>query len=306
MTLANKSLNEINNLFEKCSVTHNAIIYCRSSTVAQNNFNHCSIDIQIFNCRQYCSQNNLKIVNTVSETCSATKSANQKVLLKMIDEFRNINLIIYDASRFSRNILDGVNLLHICKEKNIIIHNVKDNYSTEKHQGYCNFIDGIKNGESESRLISDRIKSSIKYRKSLGTDFGRPPFGFKSDKINGVIKFVKDDNETDIINFARDLYYGCTVVEANKKMKTITGHFIESLFTDQCKKINYGNFTFTMIAEFFNHNEIKNRNNIWTGSSISNIISKKNTNDEILQNNNAKKIKVYSLDEEFSIKSKTV
>jgi len=273
MALSNKFLNEINNLFEKCSVTQNAIIYCRSSTFSQNEFNHCSIDTQVFNCRQYCNQNTLKIVSMVSEICSATKSANQKALLKLVDEFKNINLIIYDASRFSRNILEGVILLNKCREKNIIIHNVKDNYSTEKHQGYCNFIDGIKNGEAESRLISDRIKSSIKYRRSLGADFGRPPFGFKSERINGIVKFVKDDLETEIINFARNLYYGCTLVGANKQMMEITGNKIQTLFTEKCKKIEYGNFTFIMIAEFFNEHGIKNRTHEWISSSISMIVN---------------------------------
>lgn len=273
MTINNKSLNDVNNLFEKCSITQNAIIYCRSSTPDQNNFNHCSIDTQIFNNRQYCNQNKFKIISMSSEICSATKTTNQKALLKLVDEFKNIHLIVYDASRFSRNILEGVILLNKCREKNIIIHNVKDNYSTEKHQGYCNFIDGIKNGETESRLISDRIKSSIKYRKSLGANFGRPPFGFKSERHNGIIKFVKDDIETEIISFARNLYFGCTLIEANKQIVKITGNKIQTLFTEKCKKIEYGNFTFTMIAEFFNQHGIKNRVHDWTGNSISMIVN---------------------------------
>jgi DNA invertase Pin-like site-specific DNA recombinase len=266
-------IDNINNLFEKYSVVQNAIIYCRSSTKEQNNFNHCSLDTQTFNCRNYCNQNNLNIINMSTEICRATSTINQKELLQIIDKFKNINLIIYDASRFSRNILEGIILLNKCKEKNIIIHNVKDNYSTEKHQGYCNFIDGIKNGETESRLISDRIKSSIKYRKSLGANFGRPPFGFKSERFNGIVKFVKDEIEIEIINFARNLYYGCTLIEANKQMMKITGNNIQTLFTEKCKKIEYGNFTFTMIAEFFNEHGIKNRTHVWTGSSISMIVN---------------------------------
>ena len=265
-------IDNINNLFEKCSVTQNAIIYCRSSTIGQNNFNHCSLDTQTFNCRYYCNQNNLNIINMSTEICRATSIVNQKVLLKIIDNFKNINLIVYDASRFSRNILDGIILLNKCKEKNIIIHNVKDNYSTKKHQGYCNFIDGIKNSECESKLISDRIKSSIKYRKSLGSNFGRSPYGFKHERINGIIKFVKNDTELEIINFAKKLYYGCTVKEANIIMNQITKNNIQSLFTEKCKKIEYGNFTFTMIAEFFNQHNIKNRNRDWSGVSISSII----------------------------------
>jgi DNA invertase Pin-like site-specific DNA recombinase len=266
-------MNEINNLLQNCSVTQNAIIYCRSSTINQNNYNHCSIDTQIFNCREYCKQNSLKVINLLTEVCRANKYTNQKALLKIISNFQNINLIIYDATRFSRCVLDGVVLLNKCKENNIIIHNVKDNYSTINHQGYINFIDGIKNGESESKILSDRIKSSIRYRRSLGNEFGKPPYGFKLEKINKITKFVKNNDEVDIINFARDLYYGCNFNEANKKMLRITGNNIESLFTEPCKKILYGNFTFTMIAEFFNQNNIKNRLKNWTGSSISIIVT---------------------------------
>lgn len=269
-------INDLAGLIKKCDITKNAIIYCRSSTQKQNEYNHNSIEMQTFICRQYCFTNDLNVVSLITEICSARKISNQKKLLEIINKNSNINLIIYDASRFSRSILEGVHILNECKNKNIFIHNVKDNYSTDKYQGYLNFVDGIKNSELESKTLSDRIKSSIEHRQNLGEDFGNPSYGYKKEKMNGVNKFIENENEQLIIEFATKLYYGCSLIEADKLMNVLTGEKIKSLFTEPCKKIEYGNFTYNMIAEFFNENNIKYRNNkIWTGSQISNIVKNK-------------------------------
>jgi DNA invertase Pin-like site-specific DNA recombinase len=277
MKLSNAALEDIGKLINNCSIINNAIIYCRSSTPNQNSYNHCSLDTQKYNCRRYCNENELKIVNMVTEVCSATKSSNQNKLLEIINTFKNTNLVIYDASRFSRNIVDGVNLLNECMKKNIVIHNVKDDYTTKKHNGFLNFVDGIRNGDAESKLISERIKSSYAYRRSRGADFGVPPFGHKKIKENGIDKFIENEEEIKIIKFAKALYFGCTVKDANNSMKSITNHKITSLFNDSDKKIEYGNFSFTMIAQFFNENNIKNRNKDWKGNSISRIIKNNET-----------------------------
>ena len=103
-----------------------SIIYCRSSTLKQNQGNHMSIETQLFYCKNYCEENKLNITNCESEICRAVSITNQRKLLKIVNSNRNINIIIYDASRFSRNVYDGINLLRKCKNKNIVIHIVKD------------------------------------------------------------------------------------------------------------------------------------------------------------------------------------
>lgn len=254
------------------SSIQNAIIYCRSSTINQNKFNHYSLDTQIFICKEYCNINNLNVVDIKFEICRANKINNQKVLINTIENINNINLIIFDTSRFSRNIYDGIHLLKKCHNKNIIIHVVKDNYNTQNIKGYNKFKNDLKNSENESNLISDRINSSIKYRKSLGTRFGKPSFGFKSVKINNITKFIINNDENKIINFAKKLYYGCKYSYASRIIKEITGKKMLLLFTEPCKNILYGNFTYKMIAEFFNQNKIKNRLKHWTSQSICRII----------------------------------
>lgn len=272
-------MENLTNLVKDCNLTKNAVIYCRSSTKKQNEYNHVSLEMQSFFCREYCKNNEFPVLTMINEVCSATKMSNQKKLLELVNGFNNINLIVYDASRFSRNILEGIQLLNECKDKKIILHNVKDNYSTEKHQGYLNFIDGLKNAECESKILSERVKSAIFLKRVQGNDIGNPAYGFKKERINGIIKFIDDERENLIKDFATKLYYGCSFIEANNIMQKITGEKIKSLFTEPCKKIEYGNFTYQMIAEFFNENNIKNRNDKeWSSNSISNIIIKRKLN----------------------------
>ncbi len=269
-------IDNLSGLINNCKISKNAIIYCRSSTQKQNEHNHTSLETQTFVCKEYCKNNDFKVVSVILEVCSATKINNQKKLLEIINKNIDINLVIYDASRFSRNILEGIQLLTNCKNKNIIIHNVKDNYSTFRYQGFLNFVDGIKNSESESKLIGERIKTTLDRKRKLGEDLGNPKYGYKKHKINGKTKFIDDDYEQIIIDFAYNLYYGCTVNNANKFMNFLTGNNIKSLFTKPCTKIEYGNFTYKMISEFFNDNNIKNRKNQnWTTTQIQQLVKNK-------------------------------
>lgn len=283
----NKVINNLCGLINKFDISKNAIIYCRSSTQKQNEYNHKSLEMQTFVCQEYCTNNELKNISLVTEVCSATKSSNQKKLLEIINKNSNVNLVIYDASRFSRNIVDGIQLLTDCKNKNINIHNVKDNYSTDRYQGYLNFIDGIKNGEAESKLISERVKSSLEHRRKLGEDFGKPPYGYTKTKINNINKFIVNKEEQLIIEFINKLYYGCTLTEANKYMKIFTGENIKSLFTEPCTQIDNGNFTYSMIADFLNVNNIKYKNDKqWNTSQITNLINNKNKKRKLNDDNN--------------------
>lgn len=268
-----KHINDLTKLINGIGISKNAIIYCRSSTPHQNQYTHTSIEMQTFVCREYCYKNELQVVSLVTEVCSARQISNQKKLLKIINNNNDINLIVYDASRFSRNILEGIQILNECRNKNIILHCVKDSFSTYKYQGYLNFVDGIKNGEAESKLLSDRLKSSIQHKRALGSEFGNPAYGYKKEKNNGITKFVDNENEKKIINLATKLYYGCSVKEANNCILDITGENIKSLFTEPCAKIKFGNFTYGMIAEFFNEHNIKYRNEKeWTATQVSNIV----------------------------------
>jgi DNA invertase Pin-like site-specific DNA recombinase len=286
------TINNLSFVLKNTNFEKQTIIYCRSSSKIQNQFNHSSLETQLYYCNEYSKTNNLNVKSNINEVCSATKINKQKKLLEIVNTCNNIHLVVYDATRFSRNILEGIKLLIECKNKNIIIHNVKDNYSTQNYQGYLNFIEGIKNGEIESKLISERVKHAIQLKKLKGNKIGIPSFGLMRQQINGLNKFVPNQNEMLIKDLANKLYFGCSMDEINKIMIKMNRVKITKIFTEPCTKIEYGNCSYSMIAEFFNNNNIKNRNDReWNANSISNIINKRINDNEDTNLTSNKKMK---------------
>jgi DNA invertase Pin-like site-specific DNA recombinase len=202
-----------------------------------------SIETQLFHCQNYCEENKLKISYFESEVCRAVSISNQRKLLKIINTNRNINIIIYDASRFSRSVYDGINLLRKCKNKNIIIHLVKDLVTSNNRFGYLKIVDGIKNAEIESATASERVRNAIKFRRSLGHKIGRCPFGYKVVKTNNIRKFVIDETGQNIISLMKTLYFGGSIAIINSLMDKIVGYEIDQLFSDDTNIIKYGNIT---------------------------------------------------------------
>ncbi len=251
-----------------------SIIYCRSSTLKQNQYNHMSIETQLFHCQNYCEENKLNITYFDSEVCRANSISNQRKLLKIINTSKNINLIIYDASRFSRNVYDGINLLRKCKNKNIIIHVVKDLVTSNTRFGYLKIVDGIKNAEIESANASDRVRNAISFRRSLGHKIGRCPFGYKVVKTNNIRKFVIDETGQNIITLMKTLYYGGSIAIVNGLMGKIVGYEIDKLFSDDTNIIKYGNISYNMIADFLNEHKIKYFNKEWKGTNVSSVLNK--------------------------------
>jgi len=251
-----------------------SIIYCRSSTLKQNQYNHMSIETQLFHCQNYCEENKLKISYFESEVCRAVSISNQRKLLKIINTNRNINIIIYDASRFSRSVYDGINLLRKCKNKNIIIHLVKDLVTSNNRFGYLKIVDGIKNAEIESATASERVRNAIKFRRSLGHKIGRCPFGYKVVKTNNIRKFVIDETGQNIISLMKTLYFGGSIAIINSLMDKIVGYEIDQLFSDDTNIIKYGNITYDMIVEFLNEHKIKYFNKDWKKTNVSSILNK--------------------------------
>ncbi len=251
-----------------------SIIYCRSSTLKQNQYNHMSIETQLFHCQNYCEENKLNITYFDSEVCRANSISNQRKLLKIINTSKNINLIIYDASRFSRNVYDGINLLRKCKNKNIIIHVVKDLVTSNTRFGYLKIVDGIKNAEIESANASDRVRNAISFRRSLGHKIGRCPFGYKVVKTNNIRKFVIDETGQNIITLMKTLYYGGSIAIVNGLMEKIVGYEINKLFSDDTNIIKYGNISYNMIADFLNEHKIKYFNKEWKVTNVFSVLNK--------------------------------
>lgn len=278
----------------KINNTSNAIIYCRVST--QNQTLGSSLETQMEAGTTYCTNNNFKIINIVNEVCSAKDMHKQEKLIELIKSNENINIIIHDPSRISRNIGDFAQLLHVCESKKITLHFASDNLITNNSNDVKLVLSSVYDSEIEIKTLSKRVKASIDRRKRNKTylpsvpKYGyvyekkiiakdvNVPFGTIGDKSVNIVK--KDEREQKIINLVNKMYWGDDIKPILLLLEEITGEKQEIINpinpNEQITRIEYGNMTFVDIAGFFNAIELSRRSKLWTADAISSIINKKN------------------------------
>lgn len=253
-----------------------AIIYARLSSKTQNGL---SLESQKRVCENYCIEKNFNIIGTFFEVKSAKESSNQAVLLDIIERYQNINIIVNDASRFSRNFTQGVILLDKMLRKNIKLHCVDKNLVSSNNSDFKGIVSDFKDAETEIVNLGRRVRRSIAFKKSINTYFpSTTQFGSRyiKDSTNKIIGIEKEPNEADIIDLIKKLYYGSPSVEIENLLKKITGksnHKIYDYVNDiEIQEVKYGNLTKKNISEFLNYLDIFRRGKKWTSNSISRVL----------------------------------
>jgi|UniRef100_A0A6C0EDE4 DNA invertase Pin-like site-specific DNA recombinase len=243
----------------------NSIIYTRISTKKQ--FTGYSLDIQNKICNDYCKKNNLIILDNFKEIKSATNINYQKNLINIIEKYQNINLIISDISRISRNLSNYNILTEKCIQKNIVIHYVEDNLisSNKEHTNIIN--KKILESEKESQLISFRTKKTIQYKKFINNyNPAILKYGYKYIKVNNKKIIQKNIQENYIIQLIKNLYNFKN--DYKKNIKLLSKLISKKKNINELKK----KFNIKMIVDFLNKNNILKRNNLWNYNSIYYII----------------------------------
>jgi DNA invertase Pin-like site-specific DNA recombinase len=282
-----QEINSINNIINKIDLTVDkknngeAVIYARVST--KNQTTGTSIDSQLAECNKYCSDNNFKVVEKITEVVSARNINNQNKLLEFLYEYKDTHLIIYEPSRFSRNLKDGAEIIELCKKNNIIIHFVQPNLRTNNNNDMKDITSRIIDAQTELDTLSTRIKTSIAFRKKNNTYLSSiPKYGTQYIKTNNIRKVESNDMEESIIQVINLMYNGGKVSEVLYLLYKISGkkHTIYDTNNPdgELKTFEYGNMSFRSIADFLNSNDIFRRGKMWTSMSISQIAN----NDEIV------------------------
>jgi DNA invertase Pin-like site-specific DNA recombinase len=272
-------MNSLINTLSSIDIKNNTVIYTRCSTKNQDNpiYNSTSLDSQIFTCTNFCKEHNLNIIETFKEICSARKSSNQKVLLDIINTHTNIIIVIFDISRFSRNLFDGIQLIKICFEKKISIYFVKENISLCDFKDIHQFTMGLINSQSESDAISYRIQQSYKYRKSLGIYYGKEKYGYDIYKDGNFNKLKINKNEQLVIELIMKLKFGCSIenlfiILTNILNSVPKEDLMKSLNITNEQIIMYGNYNNIDIAHFLNNYNILHKETQWTNLLLSKVI----------------------------------
>jgi len=251
--------------------TNDAIIYCRVSTKMQQNGT--SLDLQKTLCKDYCALMRFNSGIYESEICSATLMSKQHVLNNIINNHSNINLVILEPSRLCRNIKDFTCLLEKCNKKNIILHFAQTATSSTNTHDIKTIFNNVFDAECESKTIGKRVKTSISYRKRMKC-YVPSVVSFGHVVINKNLCI--NPKEQDIIVLINKLYHGDTVKNINELLYKITNikHTLCYLHTDEVVvNVKYGNMKIVDIVHLLNDNEIKRRNRMWYGLSVSKLIT---------------------------------
>jgi len=249
------------------------IIYSRVSTFKQ--INGTSLNSQKLLCNDYCKLLKFKVIDHIEEICSSTLMSNQTKLNNIIMNYSNINLVILEPSRLSRNIKDFTSFLDKCDKQNIILHFVQNRIVSNNSQDIKKIISNVYDAQLESKTLSDRIKRSILHKKKMKTYLPPiPSFGYIiQDK-----KLCLQKTEQYIITLINKLFWGSDTNSINKLLSELTGNDekIYDLYDNNAlSEVYHGNMRIIDIVYFLNNLGITFRGRNWYSNSVSKLIKEK-------------------------------
>ena len=255
-----------------------AVIYCRISSKTQQH--GISLQAQELACRNLCADRSYRVSNVVHEIASASEigHGSKVTMLDTILEDMKRNedpkvLVVYAVSRFSRSAIGGMHKALILKSVQKHLVSCTEMIDLYTSAGEFVFTQLLNAAQFESKLISDRVKSSLAYRKAQGWKLGRTPYGRKA-VINkdGVRHFEDNLLEKDVAQLVRLLRtVGTSEKIASKAMHKISKDKSNIRFSHSerlFKPLDY-----SQIAQLLNDFGVKKRGVAWNSQSVRNIHS---------------------------------
>jgi DNA invertase Pin-like site-specific DNA recombinase len=195
--------------------------YCRVSSKNQIGPDHYSLDTQEHELIQNITNNN-KRVKIIRSIGSAYKNI-PKDLRNIGDSAHSGDeIVVYRVDRFGRNIVSFLSWMEEINNKNVKIISYKDKIDYSKNR--LEFIQKLLDATKESKLLSERIKLSVKFRRDRGdVAVGKLKFGkkYKRVTVGNITKqdVVDDVNALNIIKKIKNMKYSnrCIAEKLNDK-----------------------------------------------------------------------------------------
>jgi DNA invertase Pin-like site-specific DNA recombinase len=182
-----------------------------------------SIDLQTDEIFKYVESRNYRVCNGYVDNGRSAKSmSNQAALYELLNEIKDKNdciIVIYNISRFSRCLIESLQLIEALKTRRIYIEFASELLTTEV-PGQRQLIEyKLSDAQALSQTASLQSKEFIKRRKDAGLDIGRIPYGMK--RVDG--KNIPDEAEGKTIEFIKSMKgtNTCKIIKILKK-KNIT------------------------------------------------------------------------------------
>lgn len=165
--------------------------YIRVSTEKQ------TVENQRQEIERFAGEKGIKIEKWIKETVSGTQSSSNRRLGALLKKLRKGDtLIISEISRLSRKLMDIMEILRTCMEREVIVFSIKEGYELGDTivSKVLAFAFGL-SAEIERNLISQRTKEGLARAKANGVKLGRKVGGKNSkyklsDKEDRLIEML--------------------------------------------------------------------------------------------------------------------
>lgn len=177
----------------------------------------------------------------------------RKDFLRMMDDVKSkkIQLVLVQRyDRLARNTRDFCNIYHEMEQAGCELVSVSQQIDTTTPYGKQFMYMQASMAELEWALCSERRKDSINYAISIGkcvVPDHTLPYGYKTEKINGMRKMVIDQSKkeivTDLLHFYMKYHNYCRTARYinNKYGINITNHTIKNMVRSEFYKGKYRN-----------------------------------------------------------------
>jgi DNA invertase Pin-like site-specific DNA recombinase len=197
------------------ALSANAILYSRVSTPDQD------MSAQLFRLRKYAADENLRVTQEVLDRGSAWASPQLLQLEGVLEAARDINLVVHDETRFSRNAVHGAQLIRTCMRNRIAVHvvGIDDPYICTGRANWGRLRAGVDNAETESDIRSARASAFQRNRRAQRIAGGwvpaprrrsrrQPPFGCCYIGVGLELQSDTNERESLVLEIIRRLICG--------------------------------------------------------------------------------------------------
>jgi DNA invertase Pin-like site-specific DNA recombinase len=155
--------------------------YCRVSTASQQ-LEGVSLNNQDSRIRAWCVANSHELVSLEVETSSGAKAANRPVLQRTMDAVcaEGGILVVYSLSRFSRSVIDTLNLTTQLEKSNAHLASLSESIDTSSAVGRMVFRMLSTLSQFEREMLVERTTNALGHMRRQGVRIsGRVPLGYK-------------------------------------------------------------------------------------------------------------------------------
>lgn len=254
-----------------------AVIFCRVSSFGQTGKFTISFEVQEHKGQVCANLFKLKVMETIKIVESAYEGKTCTIK-SLINKYRGKNIIIYNVSRFCRNVDRGLELLAYAIKCNTRLFFVEEGIVWDKnHTNFRNQLrDRLYVAQEESVAIGRRVKDALAEKKRRGYfTGGKPKYGFKVIDSDGGRKAVPENYEQSVINFINMCRkVGTSVNTLNECMRNITDNFdspIELFHNGDSINVIKDPLNYVTIANLLNSYGVRKRDQKWSPDSVNKI-----------------------------------